>query len=77
MTIGDWTHKNDDIDKTKVGRKNNLDVGIQGHDGGEVHRGHVVGVATQDAVHNEAECPLRWVKSVPKGIDISVWAEVW
>lgn len=53
-----------------------LDVGVQGHDGGEVHRVHIVGCSSQDGLDDEAQSTLCRVESVPKSVDIPVWTQV-
>ena len=53
-----------------------LGGGVQGKDGAEVHRVHVVGGASQDLLNNKPVSPLRWMEWIPKCIDVSVRAQV-
>ena len=53
-----------------------LEVGVQGHDGGEVHRADVIGGAAHELFDNEPKCTLCWMKGIPKRIDVTVRTEV-
>jgi len=58
-------------------RNRSLGHGINGEDGAKIHGMHVFRRAIEDLLSYDSTCFFWWVKRIPKGKEISVWAKIW